>query len=183
MDEGPLARGFNYHGRFEEMSAAARTATVLLGVLSLVCVSSREPVERRWASSSRDGRGVDVTVQEQTVDRSRSPRSPGPPLRYEYRYVAQCSGNTLDRPNEFDCESARTACGSGGDNTAGPLADVWRRTVGQRPGPRKYVTMTCFPPRTPGNRPAITVEMIRTAWRHTPFAKPALRIQPPGDAR
>lgn len=103
-----------------------------------------------------------------------------PQQRYQVVYVPVCQGNSPGGRQE-ECAAAFTACQRTGQGR-GPLSTIYQRALTPTLGPWQPTGHTCHPPRpatTP--TPAIpSLTSIRTAWAHTPFAKPQTTIQPPG---
>ncbi len=156
--------------------------THLLAVLALIAsvgtVTPPDPPNTRFTpQSDTDGVRMEAMERRQT-ELQAAPR--GQRATGEVRYVVTCPGNTLEDGDAFSCQAALAACRTQGPG-AGPLAEVWRRTLNPGPGPWRKQGTTCFPRptgRAPG--PALTAELIRTAWSRTPFSAPVLTVQPPG---
>lgn len=118
----------------------------------------------------------------------------GQPSPYEYTTTYGCPGATPGNDDgDLSCTSVLTQCADVPDAT-GPYSYVYRRPTGGAPAAPggadpstwQYVGSTCYPegvPAAPGAppRPRLTIAMIRNAWAHTPFAKPAISIQPVGN--
>jgi hypothetical protein len=103
------------------------------------------------------------------------------PVSYEYRTVVACPGNTPGNQLGNWCTRAATACNRI-PNASGPLVNVYRRIVYDQGPPSGWLTVgtTCYTSLVPGAQQHLTIAMIREAWRHTAFARPALVIQPKG---
>ncbi|MDF8265162.1 hypothetical protein [Luteipulveratus flavus] len=102
---------------------------------------------------------------------------------YEYTTTLACANADPDDPDALGCANALTACTTV-PNATGPYSRVFRRLLG--PGGDKssweLVGDTCWPEKVPGDsKPQLTMAMIKEAWSHTAFAKPALSMQPVGN--
>lgn len=128
-----------------------------------------------------DGLSSIVSAKERRPGKARSTgRRPKPQQRYQVVYVPVCQGNSPGGRQE-ECAAAFTACQRTGQGR-GPLSTIYQRALTPTPGPWRPTGHTCHPPQpaatpTPAT-PSLTT--IRTAWAHTPFAKPQTTTQPPG---
>lgn len=108
---------------------------------------------------------------------------------HDYRTVSVCGGGGPDSGNEGDlCPQSWGMCRIASGGGEGPAVVVYRRVVEQDgtpvagpPGQWQQVALTCWPERVPGNANALTMGMIRQAFRDTDFTKPTVNIQPEGD--
>lgn len=100
-----------------------------------------------------------------------------------------CPGARPGDANADLCNSALVACERRGE--PGPLSLVRWRVVGpgEKVGDWQRAGTTCFPDRYAEGgsgggpaRPQVTMAMIRQAFARTDFAKPAMLVQPKGNA-
>lgn len=107
---------------------------------------------------------------------------------YDYAAVSACS-TAEPGQNEGDlCPASWGLCRVTTGGGEGPAVAVWRRQVEQdgqplpgTDGAWERLDLTCWPERVPGNANALTMGMIRQAFRDTDFTKPTVNIQPEGD--
>jgi hypothetical protein len=102
---------------------------------------------------------------------------------YEYVSRPDCEQNDPNRgpENGVLCQRALTACPAelAGNNRL----TIWRRLV-TPPDERSIWTVvgtTCHSDIAPGAGPRLTLAQITAAFMRTPWAKPAVRIQPEGE--
>lgn len=103
---------------------------------------------------------------------------------YQYATFLACGHNGPTEGREVGCSTAMTTC-SDVPNATGPYVVIYRRTVApdNSYGPWENLGTTCYPNLVPGGggKPQLTLAMIKEVWSHTPFAKPALTMQPKGN--
>ncbi|MDE9367234.1 hypothetical protein PZ938_16565 [Luteipulveratus sp. YIM 133132] len=103
---------------------------------------------------------------------------------YEYTTTMACMGARPGQASgELGCTQAMTYCQVAVGRPA-TYTRVFRRLLG--PNAQKsawdQVGDTCWPEKVPGDsKPQLTMAMIKEAWTHTAFAKPALSMQPVGN--
>ena len=104
---------------------------------------------------------------------------------FEYASVYACPQNhPSDKDMDFSCEGAFRACANNTpEEGQGPQVRLYRRELNATGGATtgwQPIGTTCFPDLAPG-KPVLGLGQILAAFHNTPFAKPAVHIQPEGN--
>ncbi len=143
-----------------------------------------EREKRSWVTviPSKKGITTRVTARRASVSPATPQRTVAGPragsVRFESRWVLACGDDSLwSGNNESTCGYAVAACEGRGP---GPLTYKWRRQVAPTVGRWQQVGSTCYGPGAQAPpRPAVTVELVRSAFARTPFKRPVVVVQPP----
>ena len=138
---------------------------------------------------SANNGGIRTDLGRVELDRSRlglDVRTGAPDKRsFEYASVYACQFNTPDRAAaDVMCTGAIQACAANTpEQGQGPLVRLYRRELDAAGVPTtgwQTLGTTCYPERVPG-KAVLGLAQILTAFHNTPWAKPAVHIQPEGN--
>ena len=133
--------------------------------------------------------GIETGLTVTGLDRSRlglDLKTGAPDTRsFEYASVYACQFNTPDRAAaDVMCTGAIQACAANTpEQGQGPLVRLYRRELdanGTATTGWQTLGTTCYPERVPG-KAVLGLAQILTAFHNTPWAKPAVHIQPEGN--
>ena len=99
----------------------------------------------------------------------------------EYKIIINCSGNSIDNPDEtLSCASAVTACQDSTEGK-GPQSLIYSRPAGTTAW--TYLLTTCLPDQfATKNAQRLTLADIQREFNNTPFTTPTGTTQPAGNA-
>lgn len=123
-------------------------------------------------------RGQPTDVEKDGVEKGKHVKKRVPLV---YSVPLNCPGNGPENDDGGNgCAAAMTVCEQV-PNSSGPWVKIYRHPADEtNPVTWEYIGTTCFTSLLPGGagRPQLTMAMIVKEWKQTPFAKPALSIQP-----
>ena len=169
-----------------------RSATTLAGLaglagLALVLLSAG-PAVADWGTDV-DQAGIKTRLSNAEIDRAKQgldlETGAPDPRSFEYVSVYACPFSTPGSAGaDISCPGAIQACATNTpEQGQGPQVRLYRRELnasGGAIGGWTLIGTTCSPERAPG-KTVLGLGPILAAFHHTPFAKPAVHIQPEGN--
>jgi hypothetical protein len=163
-----------------------RSATVL-ATLVLVLLSASTAAAELDGSATQEG--IQTRLTGTVLDRARrglDVKTGKPDIRsFEYASATACPNSSPGgRDADVMCTGAIQACaGNAPEEGQGPQVRLYRRELDAKGGATtgwQLLGTTCFPERAQG-QPVLGPGQILAAFRNTPFARPAVHIQPEGN--
>jgi len=165
-----------------------RPSATVVSSLALVLLSAAPAVAA--ATGDADKGGIETSVSSTVLDRARKgldlKTGVPDPGTFEYTSTTACQNSIPGSANaEVLCVGATSACaGNTAQQGQGPQVRLYRRELDANRAPItgwQLIGTTCSPELVPG-QPVLGMGQILAAFHNTPFAKPAVHIQPEGNA-
>lgn len=100
-------------------------------------------------------------------------------VEYTYAAISFCAVDPTDPARDQICTAAFAECsGNTPEQGLGPAIKIFRQAAGETTW--EFRGISCFPDLV-GDGPALTMDMIVSAFHDTAFAVPRVNIQPEGD--